>query len=74
MRLAINFDFLLESDLRYFFSVEKIELEFFHCVMSKDDVIGCTLGVVIDFELVFEQATGGKVGELEPMFASPILM
>jgi hypothetical protein len=74
MMLAIHFNFLLKSDLRYVFTVEKIKLEFFHCIASKDDVIGCTLGITVIFELVFEQATGGKVGELEPMFASPILM
>jgi hypothetical protein len=66
MRLAINFDCLLELDLRYIFPVEKIELEFFHCVTSKEDVIGHALGVMVDFELVFEQATGGKFGKLEP--------
>jgi hypothetical protein len=66
MRLAINFDFLLESDLRYIFTVEKIELEFFHCVASKDDVIGCTLGIAVDFEFVFKQVPGGKFSKLEP--------
>jgi hypothetical protein len=41
-------------------------LEFFHCVASKDDVIGCALSIMVHFELVFEQATGGKLGKLEP--------
>jgi hypothetical protein len=60
MRFAINFDFLLELDLRYIFTLEKIELEFFHCITSKDDVIGCALGIAIEFELVFEQAPGAN--------------
>jgi hypothetical protein len=59
MRLAINFNFLLESDLGYIFTVEKIKLEFFHCIASKNDVVGCALGIAVDFELVFEQTTGG---------------
>jgi hypothetical protein len=57
---------LLKSDLGYVFTVEKIELEFLHCVASKNDVVGCALGIAVDFELVFEQMTGGKFGKLEP--------
>ena len=56
---------MLEADLRYGFTVEKIKLEFLHCVASKDDVVGCALGVAVDLEFVFEQATGGKFGKLE---------
>jgi hypothetical protein len=66
MRLAINFNFLLKSDLGYIFTAEKIKLEFFHCIAPKDDVIGYTLGITVHFELVLEQATGGKLGKLEP--------
>jgi hypothetical protein len=33
---------------------------------SKNDAIGCGLGIAVDFELVFEQMTGGKFGKLEP--------
>jgi hypothetical protein len=66
MRLAINLNFLLKSDLRYVFTEEKIELEFFHCVASKNDVVGRALGIAVDFELVFEQTTGDKFSKLEP--------
>ncbi len=66
MRLAINFNFLLKLDLRYVFTLAKIKLEFFHCVASKNDVIGCALGITVDFELVFEQTTGDKFSKLEP--------
>ena len=80
MRLPINFNFLLKSDLRYMFTVEKIKLEFFHCGMSNryiftvkkieleffHCVIGCALGITVNFELVFEQAAGGKFIELRP--------
>jgi hypothetical protein len=73
MRLAINFNFLLKSDLRYVFTVEKIKLEFFHCATSKDDVIGCTLGITVNLELVFEQETGANSVSWNRMFASPVV-
>jgi hypothetical protein len=41
-------------------------MEFFHCITSKDDAIGCALSVTVNFELVFEQATGGKFSKLDP--------
>ena len=74
MRLAINFNFLLKLDLRYVFTVEKIKLEFFHCVASKNDVVGCMLlASRSTLNLCLNRRLGANSVSWNQMFASPVV-